>query len=74
MIYKTISGDYTLKIQSGSFLPGVIYSPCMKKQNIVPKSPDNKTVTPLISLLHFIQIIKKACRTLLSGKKYFTKS
>lgn len=71
MICKRISGNYTLKIQSRSFLLGAIYSACMKQQNIMPKSPDNKTVTPLISFLHFIQSTK-ACRSLLSGKKYCT--
>jgi len=39
----------------------------MKQQNTTPKSPDNESVTPFISLLHFIQTIKKACRSLLSG-------
>lgn len=73
IIYKIIPENYSHKIQSGSFLPGLIYSECMKGQNMTPKAPGKKTVTPHLSLLYFVQNIKEACRSPHPGKKYCTK-
>lgn len=73
IIYKIIPKDYTNEIQSGSFLPELIYSECMKGQNMTPKTPSKKTVTPHISLLYFIHNTKEACGNPYPGKKYCTK-